>query len=76
MLDADQIMLMTDKAKLIRTPVKDIRIAGRNTQGVTILRTAEAERVMSATVVKEDEGQEGDDIDMDETLDAEVTSNE
>jgi DNA gyrase subunit A len=52
--DSDQIMLMTDKAKLIRTPVKDVRVAGRNTQGVTILKTAENESVVSATAVKED----------------------
>lgn len=61
--ETDQIMLMTDKAKLIRTPVKDVRIAGRNTQGVTILKTAEGEKVVSATAVKEDEsgGAEEDD---------------
>ncbi len=50
-----QIMLMTNKAKLIRTPVSDIRIAGRNTQGVTILKTAEGEKVVSATAVEEGE---------------------
>lgn len=55
--DGEQIMLMTDKAKLIRTPVHDIRIAGRNTQGVTILKTAENEKVVSATAVKEEEHQ-------------------
>ncbi|HEU5048010.1 MAG TPA: DNA gyrase subunit A [Rickettsiales bacterium] len=58
--DDDQIMLMTNKAKLIRTPVKDIRIAGRNTQGVTILKTAEGEKVVSATSVKEDESAAGE----------------
>jgi len=51
--DSHQIMLMTDKAKLIRTPVGDVRIAGRNTQGVTILKTAENEKVASATAVSE-----------------------
>lgn len=45
----DQIMLMTDKAKLIRTPVHDIRIAGRNTQGVTLFKTAKDEKVISAS---------------------------
>jgi len=55
-----QIMLMTDKAKLIRTPVEQIRIAGRSTQGVTILKTAEAEKVVSATAVKEDENDTAD----------------
>lgn len=63
-LETDQIMLMTDKAKLIRTPVKDIRIAGRNTQGVTILRTAEAEKVVSASAVKEDDSGGADEEDL------------
>jgi DNA gyrase subunit A len=54
--ETDQIMLMTDKAKLIRTPVADVRIAGRNTQGVTILKTADGEKVVSAACVKEEEG--------------------
>jgi DNA gyrase subunit A len=30
----DQIMLMTNKGTLIRTPVRDIRICGRTSQGV------------------------------------------
>lgn len=45
----DQIMLMTDKAKLIRTPVHDIRIAGRNTQGVTIFKISKDEHVISVS---------------------------
>ncbi|MFL6743803.1 MAG: DNA gyrase subunit A, partial [Sphingomicrobium sp.] len=32
----EQLMLVTDQAKVIRTTVGDIRIMGRNTQGVTI----------------------------------------
>ena len=44
----DQIMLVTDGGKLIRLPVHDIRIAGRRTQGVTLLRTADDEQVVSA----------------------------
>ncbi len=44
----DQIMLMTNTAKIIRCPVKDIRIAGRNTQGVTIFSIAKGEKVVSA----------------------------
>lgn len=48
----DQIILMTDKATLIRTPVHDIRIAGRNTQGVTIFKTAKDEKVISASLIK------------------------
>jgi DNA gyrase subunit A len=45
--DADEILLVTDQGQLIRVPVGQIRIAGRNTQGVTIFRTAENEHVVS-----------------------------
>lgn len=43
----DQIMLVTDSGKLIRCPVHDIRIAGRRTQGVTIFRIADDEKVVA-----------------------------
>ena len=45
--DADEILLVTDQGQLIRVPVKQIRTAGRNTQGVTIFRTADNEHVVS-----------------------------
>ena len=45
--DADELLLVTDQGQLIRVPVDQIRIAGRNTQGVTIFRTAENEHVVS-----------------------------
>ncbi len=47
--DSDQVMLVSDGGQLIRMPVRDIRIAARKTQGVTLFRTAEDERVVSAT---------------------------
>ena len=50
----DQIMLMTDQGKLIRTPVEDIRICGRSTQGVTIFKIAEGEHVVSAVRINAD----------------------
>ena len=45
--DGDELLLMTSGGQLIRTPVKQIRTAGRATQGVTIFRTAPGERVVS-----------------------------
>jgi len=45
--DADEILLVTDQGQLIRVPVSQVRTAGRNTQGVTIFRTAENEHVVS-----------------------------
>ena len=58
--DGDEILLVTDQGQLIRVPVGKIRIAGRNTQGVTIFRTAEDEHVVS---VERLEGRGGDDDD-------------
>jgi DNA gyrase subunit A len=54
--EADQVMLVTDAGKLIRTPVSGIRIAGRSTQGVIVLNTAEDEKVVSVERLSEDGG--------------------
>ncbi len=51
--EGDQLMLMTDQGKLIRCPVHDIRIAGRATQGVTIFKVDNKEKVMSAVRINE-----------------------
>ncbi|MBW3559499.1 MAG: DNA gyrase subunit A [Proteobacteria bacterium] len=60
--DTDGVLLVTDAGQLIRVPVDSIRIAGRNTQGVTILRTAGDERVVSVERVVEPAGSSnGDD---------------
>ena len=56
--EADQIMLVTNGGKLIRTPVAGIRIAGRSTQGVIVFDTAEDEKVVSVERLSEDEGEE------------------
>ncbi len=50
---SDQIMLVTDGGQLIRTPIEGIRIAGRNTQGVTIFRTGEDEKVVSVERIED-----------------------
>ena len=63
--DSDQIMLVTDAGKLIRCPIDDVRIAGRNTQGVRIFKTATNEMVVSVERIQddgsEDEGENGAD---------------
>ena len=51
-------MLVTDQGKMIRTTVGDIRIAGRNTQGVTIFNVAENEKVVSVAKIDESEEEE------------------
>jgi DNA gyrase subunit A len=54
----EQLMLVTDQGKMIRTTVGDIRIAGRNTMGVTIFRVAEDEHVVSVAKIEEAEEEE------------------
>jgi DNA gyrase subunit A len=52
--ETDQIMLVTDGGKLIRCPVDDVRIAGRNVQGVRIFKTDDDEKVVSVERIPED----------------------
>lgn len=56
----DQIMLVTDNGQIIRCPIDDIRIAGRRTQGVTIFRVGEDEKVVAVSRIPAgDEDEEG-----------------
>jgi DNA gyrase subunit A len=45
--ETDQILLVTDQGQLIRTPVGQVRMVGRNTSGVIIFRTSADEHVVS-----------------------------
>ena len=45
---ADEIMISTNKGRVIRVAVKEIRTAGRNTQGVRIIKLSGDEKVVSA----------------------------
>jgi DNA gyrase subunit A len=46
--DGDEIMISTNKGRVIRVAVKEIRSAGRNTQGVRIIKLSGDEKVVSA----------------------------
>ena len=46
--EGDEILISTNKGRVIRTAVKEIRIAGRNTQGVRIFKLSGDEKVVSA----------------------------
>ena len=55
--------MATDAGRIIRSPVNDIRIASRNTQGVTLFNVNEGESVVSVTKLslpEEDEQIAGD----------------
>jgi DNA gyrase subunit A len=51
----DQLMLISNKGKIIRLRIKDIRLIGRNTQGVRLIELEEGERVVSLARLAEKE---------------------
>lgn len=54
--DTDDVMMITDTGVVIRINVKDISVLGRNTQGITLMRTSDGGKVMNiAKIPKEDE---------------------
>jgi DNA gyrase subunit A len=68
----NDVIMVTNGGKIIRTPASDIRIAGRSTAGVTLFRTAENERVMSAISIESD----GPDEESETSETVEQTNNE
>jgi DNA gyrase subunit A len=60
--DADEILLVTDQGQLIRTRVGQVRLAGRNTQGVTIFRTSAEEHVVSVERLADSGDDDGEEI--------------
>ncbi len=61
--ESDQILLVTDQGQLIRTPVSQVRMVGRNTSGVIIFRTSADEHVVSVERLAdqgEDDGEGGE----------------
>ena len=65
----DELMMVSDQGQIIRAPVDEIRVAGRNTRGVILFRTAEGEHVVSVEhleatgeAVDEDDGEDLGDV--------------
>jgi DNA gyrase subunit A len=58
--ESDDLMMVTDGGQLIRTPVSQIRRAGRSTQGVMIIRVGEGERVVSVERLADMGGDDSD----------------
>jgi DNA gyrase subunit A len=63
----DQLMLISNKGKIIRMRIKDISLIGRNTQGVRLIELEEGERVVSLARVAEKE--EDDEVVEEEKID-------
>jgi DNA gyrase subunit A len=62
--DDDEMMLISSNGTLVRTPVGDVSIMGRNTQGVRLIRVESGQRLVGLARIEsmgvEDGGEEGD----------------
>jgi DNA gyrase subunit A len=58
--DEDEIMLATKNGMIVRIPVKDIRIQGRNTMGVRIMRLNQDDKVVSVSKVVNEGNEENE----------------
>ena len=65
--DHDHLLLVTNKGTIIRTRVSEIAELGRNTQGVTLIRTSEDESVVALARVVDEPEIEGEELEAAET---------
>ncbi|MFL7048714.1 DNA gyrase C-terminal beta-propeller domain-containing protein, partial [Vibrio cyclitrophicus] len=66
--EGDEMMMITDAGTLVRTRVAEVSQVGRNTQGVTLIRTAEDENVVGLQRI--DEVEEAEIVEGEETEEA------
>jgi len=59
-VQADQLMLVTDQAKLIRLPLASLRVIGRGSAGVRLFNVSDEEHVVSAVRLAEEDGEPED----------------
>ncbi|MFH1019555.1 MAG: DNA gyrase subunit A [Pseudomonadota bacterium] len=68
--DEDELMMITNGGKIIRISMRDLRVIGRNTQGVRLFKLDEGEKVMAvdrmAEIISEDEEGEDEEISSEE----------
>ncbi|MBK8250391.1 MAG: DNA gyrase subunit A [Gemmatimonadetes bacterium] len=62
-LAEDEIMIITKSGMIIRSPVSQVRVAGRNTQGVRLVNLDGTDTVTAVARVVPEEEKEGDDVD-------------
>ncbi|MFA6900083.1 MAG: DNA gyrase subunit A [Desulfurivibrionaceae bacterium] len=64
--DEDELMMITNGGKIIRISMRDLRVIGRNTQGVRLFKLDEGEKVMAvdrmAEIISDDEEGEDEEV--------------
>ncbi|AKH19758.1 DNA gyrase subunit A [Sedimenticola thiotaurini] len=70
--EGDEVMLITNGGTLVRTPISDVSVMGRDTQGVTMIRLSKKEKLVGIERIESLEGEE----DVDATEEVEADSEE
>ncbi|MCX8175312.1 MAG: DNA gyrase subunit A [Candidatus Micrarchaeota archaeon] len=55
--DADQLLLVSSSGKMIRLPVRDVSVIGRNTAGVRLMKLEEGEKIAAVEKISGDEAE-------------------
>ena len=63
--DEDEIMLITTAGTLVRTPVSEVSLMGRNTQGVTLIRMSPEEQLVEVERIESLDGDEAEEGEVD-----------
>jgi len=66
-VDIDDIVVMTEGGMVIRQHVAEIRVLGRNTQGVKLIRLNEGDKITGVALVRAEDDAEGDEGEADES---------
>ena len=64
--DNDELMMVTDKGKLIRTSNKSINVISRNTQGVRLINLSSGEKLIGIARLPEEEEDDQEDINLED----------
>lgn len=56
-LETDSLMLITTNGKMIKMAVSDMRVIGRATQGVRLINLEKGDKLVSASIVQQEEGE-------------------
>jgi len=60
--EQDEVMLITDAGTLVRTPVSEVSVMSRNTQGVVLIRLTEGERLVEIARIESLDGDDEDEL--------------
>ncbi len=74
-IDGDEFMMITDAGTLVRTRVAEVSQVGRNTQGVTLIKTSEDEHVVGLQRIEEVEEEEVEETETEASSDNADTDN-